>query len=217
MMNISGRKMRVPQISLLRPGKPQLLMGALRWGCFCSPLSPHPPRPTSTAPRPWSTPASLSPSARAGPPAPATSRPKPFCATSSARPARRGRLHRRHAHRPGAHAQLHRALPRQEGRRDRAGHALRDQLLAQEHQLRRRQRRRLDHRPADGHRRPVARADSPRQEARRLLGLAGLLRRRRGDSELVPTPTRPTAAATWPPNGAATEPGPRSRPSSWPT
>ena len=56
-----------------------------------------------------------------------------------------------------------------------------------------------------------------RQKARRLLRLAGLLRRRRGHSTAGRAPTRPTAAAIWPPSGAATERSTRSRPSSSPT
>jgi glutaminyl-peptide cyclotransferase len=53
------------------------------------------------------------------------------------------------------HAQLHRPLSGQERRRNRLGHSLRDQLLAQEHQLCRRQRWRIHDRVADGHSRQL--------------------------------------------------------------
>jgi hypothetical protein len=49
--------------------------------------------------------------------------------------ARRRCLHRQHAHRPGPMRNFIVRFPGKKTRRHRAGHALRDQLLAQEHQL----------------------------------------------------------------------------------
>ncbi len=111
------------------------------------------------------------------------------------------------------HAQLHRALPRQEERRDCVGNALRDPnyplrttSFAGANDGGR------DDRAADGDCRPTA-----RQGARRLLGVAGVFSTARKRSGAGPTPTRHTAAATWPPSGAGTEPWDGSRPSCWPT
>ena len=120
------------------------------------------------------------------------------------------------AHRPGRHAQLHRALSRQKGRRDRAGHALRDQLLLKN----------INYVGAnDGGSTTgllMAIADQLRAQTRAARSWTAT---RSGWSSLTakrrfrpgPTPTRPTAAATWPPSGAATARWAGSSPLFWPT
>ena len=107
-------------------------------------------------------------------------------------------------------------FPGQKARRHRARHALRDQLPAAQHQLCGRQRRRRHHRPADGHRRPAAhRRRTARSSTATPCGWSSSTAKK--PSRSGPRPTRPTAAAIWPRNGAATERWARSRPSCWPT
>ena len=61
-------------------------------------------------------------------------------------------------------------FPGPQARHHRPRHALRNQLSAAQHQLRRRQRRRIDDRPADGHRRPSARRGGSLARDKKLDG-----------------------------------------------
>ena len=114
--------------------------------------------------------------------------------------------------------ELHRALSRQKKRRHRPRHPLRDQLSAPQHRLCGRQRRRFDHRPADGHRRPAPRRSRSariRSSTATRSGWSSSTAKR--PSTPGPAPTPPMAAATLPPAGDGMERSARSRPSCWPT
>ena len=158
-----------------------------------APDSHHPGRRTSSALR-WQRRLRIRPPVRRHRPSLAhRPRPReggglyPHALPARPRSARTRYIYRRHSHRSRADVQLHRAFPRHQARRHRPRLALRDQLPAQEHQLRRRQRRRFHHGPAHGHWRSSPRTGSALsgQEARWLLGLARLFRWRRGHPAVV--------------------------------
>ena len=203
---------RVPQVSTLRPGIARLsvlLVALFAPLCLVGPIPLRRQRRLRIRPRIRRHRPALAHRPRPRQSRRFSSRPLP----SRPRSARRRYFHRRHAHRPRAHVQLHRAFPRHQARRHRPRLALRNQLPAAYHQLRRRQRRRVNHRTPDGHRRPSPRTgralSREKSSTATLSGSSFSMAKRPSSSGRPPTP--PTAAAILPPNGAATEPSIRSR------